>query len=76
MKFNFKKKTYIYIGRFQPFHLGHLSLIKKVLKKNDQVALLVMDSYRVNKKNPFKFETVKQKIEEILKKNLKYLFNN
>ena len=71
MKFNFKKKTYIYIGRFQPFHLGHLSLIKKVLKKNDQVALLVMDSYRVNKKNPFKFEAVKQKIEEKLKKEFK-----
>ena len=71
MKFDFKKKTYVYIGRFQPFHLGHLSLIKKVLKKNDQIALLVMDSYGINKKNPFKFKIVKQKIEEKLKKEFK-----
>ena len=31
--FNWKKKTSIYIGRFQPFHDGHKTLFLKTLKK-------------------------------------------
>ncbi|MDA7771078.1 adenylyltransferase/cytidyltransferase family protein [Candidatus Pelagibacter sp.] len=59
---NWKKKTAIYIGRFQPIHDGHFEIIKKAIKKNGQVAILVMDSYKVNKKNPFTFTQVKRKI--------------
>ena len=61
-KFNWKKKTAIYIGRFQPFHNGHKSIFIKALKKNNQVCILVMDSFKINKKNPFKFSQVKKKI--------------
>ena len=60
--FNWKKKTAIYIGRFQPFHNGHKTLFINALKKNNQVAILVMDSFKVNKKNPFTFREVKKKI--------------
>lgn len=67
-KFNWKKKTAIYIGRFQPFHEGHKKLFLNALKKNGQVAILVMDSYKVNIKNPFKFNYVKKKIDVSLKK--------
>tara|TARA_B100000795_G_C22724844_1_gene409003 strand:- start:398 stop:757 length:360 start_codon:yes stop_codon:yes gene_type:complete len=67
-KFNCKKKTAIYIGRFQPFHEGHKKLFLNALKKNGQVAILVMDSYKVNIKNPFKFNYVKKKIDISLKK--------
>ena len=49
--FNWKKKTAIYIGRFQPFHTGHIKLFENALKKNSQVAILVMDSHKVNKKS-------------------------
>ena len=63
---NWKKKTAIYIGRFQPFHEGHYQLIKKAIKKNGQVAILVMDSYNVNMKNPFKFNEVKKRIKKKL----------
>ena len=66
-KFNWKKKTAIYIGRFQPFHEGHKSMFLNALKKSRQVSILVMDSYGVNKKNPFKFIDVKKKILESLK---------
>ena len=31
--FNWKKKTAIYIGRFQPFHTGHIKLFENALKK-------------------------------------------
>lgn len=65
--FNWKKKTSIFIGRFQPFHDGHKRLFKNAIKKSGQVAILVMDSYNINKKNPFKFSFVKKKITDELK---------
>lgn len=68
MKFNWKKKTAIYIGRFQPFHLGHKKLFLKALKSSDQVCILVMDSQGINRKNPYSFRVVKKKIIESLKR--------
>ena len=68
MKFDWKKKTAIYIGRFQPFHDGHKQLFLNALRKNGQVAILVMDSYSINRKNPFKYDFVKSKIQDCLKK--------
>jgi len=67
-KFSWKKKTAMYIGRFQPFHDGHKFMFLKALKKNNQVCILIMDSYGVNKKNPFKFNVVKKKIDKALYK--------
>lgn len=67
-KFDWKKKTAIYIGRFQPFHDGHKQLFLKALKRNKQVAILVMNSYKINKKNPYNFEFVKKQISLSLKK--------
>ena len=60
--FDWKTKTAIYIGRFQPFHEGHKNLFINALKKNKKVCILVMDSYGINKKNPFKFSYVKKQI--------------
>ena len=37
-------------------------------QKKEQVAILVMDSYKINKKNPFTFNEVKKKINQRLKK--------
>ena len=66
-KFNWRKKTAIFIGRFQPFHEGHKKIFQHALKKNKQVCILVMDSYNTNKKNPFKFNFVRNKIKTALK---------
>ena len=66
--FNWKKPTAIFIGRFQPFHDGHKKLFLNALKKNKQVTILVMDSYKINNKNPFKYYFVKKKIIASLKK--------
>jgi cytidyltransferase-like protein len=69
--YNWKNKTAIYIGRFQPFHEGHKRLFLRALKKNKQVAILVMDSQGVGTKNPFSFKEVKKKIIENLKEHKK-----
>ena len=65
---NWKKKTAIYVGRFQPIHDGHFQIIKRAIKKNGQIAILVMDSHNINKKNPFKFVEVKKRINKKLDK--------
>ena len=57
-----KKKTGIYIGRFQPIHDGHFEIIKRAIKKNGQIAILVMDSFNIDKKNPLTFREVKKRI--------------
>jgi len=65
---NWKKKTSIFIGRFQPFHKGHKALFLKTLKNSGQVAILIMDSHNVGIKNPLKFNEVKKIINQRLKK--------
>ena len=65
--FNWKKKTSIFIGRFQPFHEGHKRIFLKTLKNSGQVAILVMDSHKVGIKNPLPFKNVKKKINARLK---------
>jgi nicotinamide-nucleotide adenylyltransferase len=42
------------IGRFQPFHLGHLELVHQILKENDEIIIIIGSSqanYTI--KNPF-----------------------
>ena len=65
--FSWKKKTSIFIGRFQPFHEGHKKIFLKILKNSEQVAILVMDSHKVGIKNPLSFKSVKRKIDTRLK---------
>ena len=65
-KFDWKKKTAIFIGRFQPFHEGNKKLFLNALKRNNQVAILVMNSHNINNKNPFKFDFVKRRINKFL----------
>lgn len=45
------------IGRFQPFHKGHLLLIKKILKEIDELSIGIGSSQHLNtKENPFSAE--------------------
>jgi adenylylsulfate kinase len=68
MKFSWKKKTSVYIGRFQPFHDGHKQIFLEGLKSSNQVCILVMDSQGIDNKNPFNFKYVEKKIHQALKK--------
>ncbi|MCL4518781.1 MAG: adenylyltransferase/cytidyltransferase family protein, partial [Thaumarchaeota archaeon] len=48
------KQTGLFIGRFQPFHLGHLSTVKFALKHVKQLYILVGSSQKSHElKNPF-----------------------
>ena len=44
----------LYVGRFQPFHLGHLDAIKFVLKEVDELVIVIGSAqYSHNIHNPF-----------------------
>ena len=44
----------LYVGRFQPFHLGHLDAIKIVLKNVDELVVVIGSAqYSHNANNPF-----------------------
>ena len=44
----------LYVGRFQPFHLGHLDAIKIVLKSVDELVVVIGSAqYSHNANNPF-----------------------
>ncbi len=44
----------LYVGRFQPFHLGHLDAIKWVLKEVDELVIVIGSAqYSHNATNPF-----------------------
>ena len=51
------------LGRWQPFHDGHLALFKEALKKTGQVCIMVRDTGGTDDSNPFDFDFVKEKIE-------------
>jgi len=51
------------MGRFQPFHLGHLDLVKQILKECDEVIILVTSSqFNYLEKDPF---TAGERVEMI-----------
>jgi nicotinamide-nucleotide adenylyltransferase len=44
----------LYVGRFQPFHLGHLDAIKIALKTVDELVIVIGSAqYSHNRNNPF-----------------------
>jgi len=53
----------LYVGRFQPFHLGHLEVVKLILRKVDELIIVVGSAqYSHTKSNPF---TVGERIRMI-----------
>ena len=53
----------VFIGRFQPFHKGHLHNITQALKVSRKLLINIGSSFNVpNIKNPFSFEQRKQMI--------------
>ncbi len=60
----------LFIGRFQPFHKGHLKVIKYALEKYDEIIIGIGSSqYQNTIKNPFSFKERKNMIKKTLNKN-------
>jgi nicotinamide mononucleotide adenylyltransferase len=62
---DYSKPTAQMLGRWQPFHDGHLALFKEILKKTGQVQIMVR-SMPKSDNNPFEFEDIKKRIEKKL----------
>ena len=63
---DYSKPTAQMLGRWQPFHDGHLALFKEILKKTGQVQIMVRTMPKSDN-NPFEFEKIKKRIQETLK---------
>lgn len=63
------KKLWIFIGRMNPPHKWHISVIKKALQENDNVCILLWCNWIIDQSNPLTF---KQR-EKLLKK---YFWDN
>ena len=57
----------LFIGRFQPFHLGHLHAIKQILQECDAIVIGIGSAqYNNTKENPLPFDLRKEIITEVL----------
>ncbi len=50
----------VFIGRFQPLHNGHKTILLRALEDNDAVIVVIGSINRHDDRNPFSFETRKQ----------------
>ena len=72
--FDWKKPTAQMLGRWQPWHDGHIELFKRALQKTGQVCIMYRDVGGVDAgvegqgDNPFDFEDVKENIIKVLSK--------
>lgn len=66
---NVEYKVGLVIGRFQPFHIGHLYLIKKAIENVENLVIVVGSTNISDENNPFNFEDRKKYIESSLKKH-------
>jgi pantetheine-phosphate adenylyltransferase len=63
-----KHKTALIVGRFQPFHKGHLFLIKKALEKANKIIIGIGSANITDENNPIDYETRKKVIKAVFYK--------
>ena len=65
------KSVNVLIGRFQPFHLGHLKMAKKLKEKNNlpSFVVVVYPGHNKSGKSPFNDRVIKQYMEAVIKDN-------
>lgn len=68
MSWDNQKPTVQMLGRWQPWHDGHLALFKRAHAKTGQVCIMVRDVGETEN-NPFDFKFVKKRINKNLQQN-------
>ncbi len=59
----------LFIGRLNPPHIWHTGIIKKSLKQNDKVLVLLCSPLILNENNPFEFEFRKKLLLKVFDEN-------
>ena len=60
--------TALFVTRAQPFHLGHMKVIREILKKNKNIVILIGSTQsRGTRKNPFSAREREEMITRALK---------
>ncbi len=72
--FDSKKPTVLLLGRWQPWHEGHLALFERAIVKTGQVVIQVRDvkdssGGEGQEDNPFSFEQISEDITKKLSKS-------
>ncbi|VVA43662.1 conserved hypothetical protein [Candidatus Roizmanbacteria bacterium] len=63
-----KNNIALIVGRFQPFHKGHLFLIKKALEKADKIIIGIGSANILDANNPIDYETRRKVIRSVFYK--------
>ena len=61
-KWNNQAPTALLIGRYQPFHVGHKTLVAEAIKRTGQCCIALRDVGGMDDSNPYSFEKVKAEI--------------
>lgn len=61
-----KYKVGLVIGRFQPFHKGHLYLFKKALERANKLIIAIGSSNISNEENPLSYKTRVVMLKKVL----------
>lgn len=73
-KKSIKKKVNIIVGRFQPFHNGHLSMIKELYDANKlPVVLVVVNTGKQSEQSPFTEKTISSYLDNVINENQKII---
>ncbi len=59
---NNQAPTALLIGRYQPFHVGHKTLVAEAIKRSGQCCIALRDVGGMDESNPYSFEKVKNEI--------------
>lgn len=59
-------KKYVYVGRFQPIHNGHIEAIKWIAKKGDLIIAIGSSNQPLGEHNPFTIEELVEMVQLVL----------
>jgi nicotinamide-nucleotide adenylyltransferase len=62
-----EKKVALFVGRFQPFHLGHMHAIEEILRKNSKALIVIGSSEdKFTARNPFTYKERREMMKKAL----------